>query len=454
MALTNTYSKRQELTTRSRTDNPPGLTSTVTAEYSYDDESRLTQAVTDTGGLLGTDTETFTLDGVGNRTAHNKILGSWDYDANNRLTEKGLLDKTTYAYDDAGSLSQKTRGGSSLNYGYDSQHRLVEVKDTSGNPIARYGYDPMDRRIWKEAYRNQDGAALSQPTRSYYLYSDEGLIAESQQSITHPLPVGEGWGEGQATTEPAITAQYGPRPNSQFGTGVLFVKAKNSNNTNTIAYYHHDHLGTPLQATDKQGNIVWSAQYNVFGQASITTPTPTFDKPTISSDLRFPGQVYDEETGLHYNWHRYYDPALGRYVTADPVGLQGGINTYAYVNGNPVNAVDPTGLIKLPTDPSGLPPNWNPDPSHRDPNGERWTNGTDVFDFHKGRPGMPGWRGKDHWHHNGGDDHLEPGDQCPTSDDPPVVNIPDQNFQIEPPPLPWWVIFLIPFPGNPVYGGF
>ena len=348
--LTNTYSKRQELTTRSRTDTPPGLTSTVTAEYGYDDESRLTQAVTDTGGLLGTDTETFTLDGVGNRTAHSKILGSWDYDANNRLTEKGLLDKTTYAYDDAGSLTQKTQGGIATNYVYDSQHRLVEVKGTGGNPIARYGYDPMGRRIWKEAYRNQDGAPLAQALRSYYLYSDEGLIAESQQPITPPLPVGEGWGEGvTATAPPKITTQYGPKPDSEFTTATLFVKTKNSAGQNTIAYYHHDHLGTPIQATDKAGNIVWSAQYNVFGQAAITTPTATFAQPTIASDLRFPGQVYDEETGLHYNWHRYYDPGLGRYVTADPVGLAGGVNFYAYVGGNPVNLTDPTGLNPLVT---------------------------------------------------------------------------------------------------------
>jgi RHS repeat-associated protein len=83
----------------------------------------------------------------------------------------------------------------------------------------------------------------------------------------------------------------------------------------------------------------------VFGQATITTPTATDDKPTIESSLRFPGQTEDAETGLYYNWHRYYDPALGRYVTADPIGLVGGVNLYAYVNGDPVNLSDPTGEI-------------------------------------------------------------------------------------------------------------
>jgi RHS repeat-associated protein len=81
----------------------------------------------------------------------------------------------------------------------------------------------------------------------------------------------------------------------------------------------------------------------VLGAATITTPTPAEGKPTIESSLRFPGQVEDAETGLYYNWHRYYDPELGRYVTADPIGLVGGINLYAYVNGDPVNLADPEG---------------------------------------------------------------------------------------------------------------
>ncbi len=65
----------------------------------------------------------------------------------------------------------------------------------------------------------------------------------------------------------------------------------------------------------------------------------------ILNNLRFPGQYYDAETGLHYNWHRFYDPETGRYITADPIGLAGGMNLYAYVAGDPVNAVDPEGLM-------------------------------------------------------------------------------------------------------------
>ena len=104
-------------------------------------------------------------------------------------------------------------------------------------------------------------------------------------------------------------------------------------------YYHNDHLGAPQRLTDEQGNTVWSATYDAFGQATVAPNS------TITSNLRFPGQYYDEETGLHYNWHRYYDPTSGRYIQTDPLGFAAGdTNLYRYVANSPVNAIDPRGL--------------------------------------------------------------------------------------------------------------
>jgi RHS repeat-associated protein len=174
-------------------------------------------------------------------------------------------------------------------------------------------------------------------------------------------------------------------------------------------YLHPDHLGTPRIGTDASQTIQWRYRSDAFGMATIT------GAHTVR--LRMPGQIDLGFGGINYNYFRDYDPNVGRYLESDPIGLLGSLNTYAYVDNNPLRWIDPTGEIKLPNDPSGLPGDWQLDPSHRDPNGERWRHPSgDSLDWHKGRPGMPGWRGKDHWHHNGGNKHLPPGAEVP---DPP-----------------------------------
>jgi RHS repeat-associated protein len=111
-------------------------------------------------------------------------------------------------------------------------------------------------------------------------------------------------------------------------------------------YAHNDHLGTPKLLTNSQAKPVWQASYTPFGLAEINADVDQ-DGQAVTLNIRFAGQYYDIESGLHYNWFRYYDPAIGRYVTSDPIGLAGGINTYGYVGGNPVGFVDPDGLTKL-----------------------------------------------------------------------------------------------------------
>jgi hypothetical protein len=155
-----------------------------------------------------------------------------------------------------------------------------------------------------------------------------------------------------------------------------------------------------------------------------------------------------------------YDPTVGRWTIEDPIAFEGGdVNLYRYVGNSPANATDPTGLAEepvqgmtpshnrprpirppapqpappssctpamiLPGNPTGLPPEWTPDPTHKYPNGTRFRHpGGDYVDWHPGQPGKPGWGGKDHWHHNGGKQHLKPGDE-----------IPDPN-PVEPPAAP------------------
>ncbi|MBN1378392.1 MAG: RHS domain-containing protein, partial [Gammaproteobacteria bacterium] len=91
--------------------------------------------------------------------------------------------------------------------------------------------------------------------------------------------------------------------------------------TADVYYYHSDHLNTPQVMTDRLQQVVWQANYSPFGKADITVDD-------VVNNVRFPGQYFDQETNLHYNYFRYYDPATGRYITSDPIGLSGGINNY------------------------------------------------------------------------------------------------------------------------------
>ncbi len=146
------------------------------------------------------------------------------------------------------------------------------------------------------------------------MYSDEGLIAELDSSGN-------------------ITKSYGYRPNSIWTIDPLFMKEGND-----YYFYHNDHLGTPQKLMAVNGAVAWSAKYSSFGEAEVD-PTST-----ITNNLRFPGQYYDQETGLHYNWHRYYNPGTGRYLTPDPIVVNVGVNFYSYTGNKPTILGDCKGL--------------------------------------------------------------------------------------------------------------
>ena len=334
------YGKLQELKSVVRTDVIGTASASRSIAYSYDDEVRLAQVNTDTGGLFGTSTETFTLDAVANRVAHSAVSGAWSHDANHRLTQRGSgSDGVAFTYDDAGNLTKKTEAnGRVTQYSHDTANRLVAVRDGSNRLIARYGHDPLNRRIWREQYRDAAGNALASPQRSYYAHADEGLLAEAVQPIA--LQADE---SVSATAAPVMAAQYGLTPDAPFTTEVLFTKALASNGQPMLAWFQHDQQRKPVQAVSSAGAVVWAAAYDAFGRATVLT-APSADRVTLSTALRLPGQVEDPETGLHQNLNRYYDPTLGRYLQADPIGLLGGVNTYAYVGGDPINLSDPQGL--------------------------------------------------------------------------------------------------------------
>ncbi len=264
--------------------------------YSYDTLQRLT-------GVQGPDNqESYLYDPLGNRTS-SKTSANWQYNANNQLTG---YDTTTFAYDNQGNMVKKTMAGVTTNFSWDADNLLAKISDRDGATIATYYYDPFGRRLWKEV-----GGV-----KTYFHYNDEGLA-----------------GEYDAAGNELRT--YGYQPGSPWSTNPLFVEINGE-----YYWYQNDHLGTPQKIIAANGTVVWAAGQDAFGNATV-------EVEQIVNNLRFPGQYFDQESGLHYNWHRFYDPETGRYVSADPIGLNGGINLYSYVEGDPANFNDPERLFMI-----------------------------------------------------------------------------------------------------------
>ncbi len=212
----------------------------------------------------------------------------------NRLASIEGSNVLNFHYDASGNTTQK----GDIQFVYNEAARLK--KSVNGITTAEFLYNGKGERVVK----------LLGSTESHYIFNNHGQI------------IAEADGQGNIQKEYVYLA------------GQPFAQIIGSH----IYYYHNSHLGTPEIMTDAAQNIVWQASYTPFGKATI-------EVNTIDNNIRFPGQYYDEESGLHYNYYRYYDPETGRYITSDPIGLGGGLNTYTYVGGNPINRVDPLGLI-------------------------------------------------------------------------------------------------------------
>ena len=215
----------------------------------------------------------------------------------NRLTGLAGATAKSYSYDATGNIT--TDG--TLTYTWDALNRLVKVEEASA-VVATYGYDAQNRRIRK---------TVGNRTIHYHYDTNSLLIAET---LADGTPLREYFYLGH---EPLALREYETTPGTYYSL--------------------NDHLGTPQQLVKPDGTVVWKSAYLPYGEAQVQIGA-------ITNNLRFPGQYFDAETGLHYNWHRFYDPENGRYISADPIGLDGGMNLYAYVGNDPVNWVDPWGL--------------------------------------------------------------------------------------------------------------
>jgi RHS repeat-associated protein len=328
-------------------------------EYGYDPIGRLLTA----NSVLGH--ETFAFDPAGNiqavDTAQQEMVSR-------RAPLPKLLDNllkeyagVSYRYDERGNVVERVQNGKCCEFQWDAFNRMTRA--TTWHGVTTFAYDPLGRRIAKHS-QAIEGTAFRETTRTIYGWDGDTLALESSVHRDH--------GAGERTVHyvyerdsfvPLVQASRSGALRLAPTTDVKALMAGNDGKydialdplwngkyeqeaepfgKDEIAFYQCDHLGTPQELTDCEGKVAWSAQYRAWGQAKEAI-SDAARKDGIRNLIRFQGQYFDEESGLHYNRHRYYDPHTNRYLTQDPVGLIGGTNLYRYAP-NSTAWVDPLGL--------------------------------------------------------------------------------------------------------------
>lgn len=267
-----------------------------TDQFEYDELNRLD------GFTLGTlSSASYTYDKNGNRLSETLNGATYQHDyfnASNRMLSRA---GSPVSHDEVGNRT--SHGLRTLTY--NSANRLSQVLE-QGLVVATYVYDGLGRRVQK----------ITNSGTTLYHYGLNGeLIAETNVSGSR--------------LRDYIWLDAQPLAQVEANGNILFL--------------HTDHLATPRLASNVSGQVVWRWNSAPFGETS-PTQDPDGDGIATIVNLRFPGQYYDSESGLHYNYFRDYDPQTGRYVESDPIGLDGGLNTYGYVSGNPLIFIDPQGL--------------------------------------------------------------------------------------------------------------
>jgi len=299
-----------------------GANATGTTTYGYDGNDRLNS---ENSSRFSNYARTYSLDNAYNRIASTGTNGaspSWSRtlsgNANNQVTgiattQNGVTTNATYGYDGEGNRSSFTSNGTTTNYTYDSQQRLTQVTQSvngaAATAVLKCGYRADGLRAWKE---NAQG-------RTYFLYDGDALVGEFDSTGT--MQVSQTWGaEGLAYRRTASGTSAGTR------------------------FYSWDTRGNVAATTDASGNVVNTPSSDGFSSSGGVEPCATFGGQV--------GGYRDSETGLVLFGQRCYDSSLGSWLTRDPIGENGGINLYSYVQGNPTNEVDPSGL-QPPAAPAG-----------------------------------------------------------------------------------------------------
>ncbi|MGN6892214.1 RHS repeat domain-containing protein, partial [Neisseria sp. P0015.S002] len=284
--------------------------------YVYDKIGRIQEARNSQTGR----SETFAFDPAHNilsdKAAEGKGKGS-NISSGNRLKEYNGIE---YTYDALGNLIyRQLPDGENQYYQYDLENQLIraEIKKPAGNTeIWTYAYDPFGRRLSKE---RQDKLAWTStdPKRTHFVWDGTRLLQEYTYKGCYTY---------------IYTDQDSYDPLAQ-----VFDNAKDGKQY--LAYFHNDQIGIPREMTDIHGNLLWYGEYTAWGRLKKDERV----YKDAHQPFRLQNQYFDEETGLHYNLMRYYEPEAGRFVNQDPIGLTGGSNLYQF-SLNSLTWIDPLGL--------------------------------------------------------------------------------------------------------------
>ena len=276
---------------------------------------------------------------------------------------------THYEYDERGNQIQRLHNGQLSRLHWDLFDRLVRFENT--HLSVEYAYDALGRRLYKNsnAHHRHNPEAGSQWNKNeqarkqrelgcdFTLFGwdgdtlawestppqDDGGAGRTVHYIYEPgtfVPVAQAMRHSpiRLLAQPSYEGSY------DIDEDPLWTYEIKANPIDVLAWYQCDHLGTPQELTDHNGQMAWSAQYKAWGEVREQR-SEWAQREGLTNPIRFQGQYHDHETGLHYNRYRYYDPQGGRFISKDPISYAGGLNLYHYAP-NPTGWIDPLGLWK------------------------------------------------------------------------------------------------------------